>query len=94
MMLFRRHRMPKKPEHPTPWQALDALSEGRCLYAAISNCSKRPPSQRGLRDEEDNNVVLVCGGPYPRLRHMPTHDLNRLERVLLEAFRSPTGVGA
>jgi hypothetical protein len=82
--LFRRRRRAR--QHPTPDMALDALSEGMCLYRPVSSCSS-PPRSVGLRDENDNHAILVCKAHYWRLRHMPPRDLDRLERVLLEAFK-------
>ena len=83
------HWRPRKPtkraKHPTPEQALHALSDGRCMYALISPCSGRP-SAVGLRDESDINDVLVCKAHYGRLRKLDGYELEKLERVLVEAF--------
>ena len=73
--------------HPTPQAAYAALSEGMCLYASVNACSGRPLRQVGLRDNDDNNVVLCCHAHYGRLRRMKPRDLDRLERDLLHAFR-------
>lgn len=79
-------RKPVSRRHPTPDQALDALSAGRCLYSPVSSCSGLPASE-GLRDVDDVSAVLVCSAHYGRLRKMAPRDLDRLERVLREAFR-------
>jgi hypothetical protein len=84
LRVLRRQRL-RSRRHPTPDQALDALSEGRCLYSPVSTCSGQPVSE-GLRDVDDVSAVLVCGAHYGRLRQMSPHDLDRLERVLRGAF--------
>jgi hypothetical protein len=82
-------RRRKKPlrQHPTPQQAFAALSEGRCLYSAISACSRRPPRPVGFGGEKDESAVLVCGGHYGRLRQLDPRRADELERYLSRAFR-------
>ncbi len=84
-------RKPTSRRHPTAEQALDALSQGRCMYAATgSACSGSGKLEHaGLRSNEDANNVLVCGAHYGRLRQFPLRELNLLERVLVEAFFRP-----
>ena len=72
--------------HPTAQEAFDALSDGRCLYAAPGrNCSSKPRST-GLRDDLDGSNVLVCKGHYGALRNMDARRLDELERDLTRAF--------
>jgi hypothetical protein len=85
LRLFSRRR-PRSSRHPTPDVALDALSDARCMYSPLSKCSGSTASV-GLRDNDDVSAVLVCKAHYGRLRRMQPRDLDRLERVLREAFR-------
>ncbi len=72
--------------HPTTQEAFDALSEGRCLYAAPGrNCSSKPRST-GLRDDLDDSNILVCRGHYGALRNMEARRLDELEQGLIQAF--------
>ena len=76
----------QKVRHPSPAQALEALSDGLFMYAPISGCSKRGVAAVGLRDNEDRNAVLICAAHFGRLRQMPINQLAQLERVLLANF--------
>jgi hypothetical protein len=81
--LLRRHKRSRR--HPTPEQALYALEAGRCMYSPLTKCSG-PPLQVGLRNWDDKNEVLVCKAHIGRLRKLDARSVNKLERVLLEAF--------
>jgi hypothetical protein len=81
-VLARRERGMRKG--PTPQQA-HALSQGHCLYAPLSTCSG-PPRQVGLRNREDENVVLARKGHTGALWHLDERHLAELERHLVRAF--------
>jgi hypothetical protein len=73
--------------HPTSAEAAEALAEGRCLYSLVGNCSANGKVKAvGLRDREDIDQVLVCGGHYPRLRQMPDRELEQMRRDLRSVF--------
>ena len=85
------HRRPRSRRHPTPDQAYEALSLGRCLYQPLSSNCSGPPAQVGLHNNDDITVVLTCKARYGRLRKMPPKVLDRLERVLRKAFKPLCG---
>jgi hypothetical protein len=78
-------RLGRPRNHPTPAQAVEALSQGCCLYASLGPCSG-DPSPVGLRDNDDEGAVLVCKAHYGRLRKLDERSLDKLERHLVEAF--------
>jgi HK97 family phage major capsid protein len=81
--LFRRTAASRR--HPTSEQALEALKEGRCLYAPVSTCSGAATIV-GLRDDDDGSGVLVCKAHYGRLRTLGSRELDKLERFLIAGF--------
>jgi hypothetical protein len=83
-------RLGRPRNHPTPAQAVEALSQGACLYAPISSCSG-DPSPVGLRDNEDEGAVLVCKAHFGRLRKLDRRSLDKLERHLVDAFARNRG---
>jgi hypothetical protein len=86
-MLAGLRRRKRSRRHPTPEQALVALEAGHCMYSPLSKWTGHPTST-GLRGDEDINSVLVCKAHYGRLRKLEPRAADKLERVLLEAFRS------
>jgi hypothetical protein len=85
-MIARLRRGGPSRSHPTREAALEALREGRCLYAPTGSPCSGPPISVGLRHEEDANAVLSCKAHYGRLRRMDARTLDRLERHLLQSF--------
>lgn len=71
--------------HPTPAEAFAALSERDCLYSPVSACSGGTRSA-GLRDANDDNVVLVCRAHFGRLRQLTDRELAQLEQHLVVRF--------
>ena len=64
------------------------LAAQRCLYSGGESCPRT--RSRGLRDDDDVDVILVCAthaGRLPKLRR--GDDLELLRRRLHEEFRGP-----
>jgi hypothetical protein len=57
------------------------------MYSPLSKCSG-PLRSAGLRDDDYFYAVIVCRAHYGRLRQMPEGDLDELEHVLLDAYKS------
>ena len=84
---LRRRR--RRPQHPTPQQAFDALSQALCMYSPISNCSG-PALPVGLNGDWDESDIPVCKAHYGRLRQIDERALRNLERHLRKAFAKDT----
>ena len=84
---LRPHR--RRPQHPTPQQAFEALSQALCMYSPISNCSG-PPAPVGLGGDWDESDVLTCKAHFGRLRQMDERTRKSLERHLHKAFAKQT----
>jgi hypothetical protein len=77
------------PRHPTPQQAFAALSDGRCLYEPTGSACSGGMRPVGLRDADDNSVILVCRAHYGRLRQLHGRELDQLEVYLVAGFHQP-----
>jgi hypothetical protein len=79
----------RAPRHPTPQQAFEALSAGRCLYEPTGSACSGGVRSTGLRDADDISAVLVCRAHYGRLRQLHGRELDQLERYLVAGFHRP-----
>jgi hypothetical protein len=88
-MLSLKGKPKPRRKHPNSAEAAEALLDGRCLYSQISMCSgRRKVRAVGLRNQEDEDTVLVCGAHYARQRKIPDRDLEKLRRDLRSVFAS------
>ena len=70
---------------PTPEQAFEALSEGRCMFSPANACSGSV-ALFGIRGDDDGDDLLVCRAHFGRLRRLDESALETYGRHLARAF--------